>query len=100
MNKDACMGSNEISGNFIVNCKESIIIALYAKSCSIANIWKQNYTIPVLKNKGNKCDITNYRPITVKRIIPKLFDSILSGTLYKNVKYLKIIQYLRINMVQ
>ena len=48
---------------------------------SIPNDWKVSIITPVYKGKGKKCDVENYRPISVLSPIAKIFETIIGEQL-------------------
>ena len=54
---------------------------LFNKSLSTGifpNVWKCSYVVPFYKNFGDKCDVTQYRPISLQPHFSKVFESIVN----------------------
>nr|CAI5828984.1 unnamed protein product [Callosobruchus analis] len=49
-------------------------------------IWKNSRICPIFKNKGDKSDISNYRPITIISNFSKLFESLLYTEIFPQVR--------------
>ena len=73
MNKNASKGPDGIPGCFITNCKYSISLPLKLlftqsiKEGKVPHKWKLSYIVPIYKNKGDRTNVVNYRPITIIR---------------------------------
>lgn len=80
-------GPDSIPPILLVKCATSLalpIALLFAKSIkegSVPGIWKSAFITPVHK-KGNKREVTNYRPISKLCIISKVFERIVYDQVY------------------
>jgi len=86
-------GPENISSLFFKECKFVLAVPLLylfnlsLKSGIFPTHWKLSYVTPVFKG-GDNCLITNYRPISIVSIIPKIFENILVkklSPLFKNI---------------
>lgn len=64
-----------------------ILFNLCIKNCCIPDLWKQSKVCPVFK-KGDKSDITNYRPISIICNFCKALEILLHDALYPSVSNL------------
>ena len=48
-------------------------------------MWKRAHIPPVYKNKGDSCDPTNYRPISLTSVVCKIIEKVLFKYLYNFV---------------
>ena len=93
-NLNTAAGPDEIHPVVIKNCSKSFILPLLLlfskilESCTYPELWKISYITPVFK-ANDKCDISNYRPITTISIFAKLFEKMLfnkiSHQLYSHI---------------
>ncbi|KAG6446943.1 hypothetical protein O3G_MSEX004647 [Manduca sexta] len=80
-------GPDFIPPIFIVNCADSIVVPLcilFQRSLSeglLPNIWKSSFVTPVFK-KGNRSDITNYRPISKICLFSKVLERLVHTEVY------------------
>lgn len=85
-------GPDEIPAFFIRDCRYSlveplgVIFNLILKTSTFPTAWKVSRLCPVFK-KGNKSDITNYRPIALLCNFSKVLESILHGVMYRHVSH-------------
>ena len=61
------------------------IFKLIADSSSFPSMWKTSRIVPVFK-KGNKCDVSNYRPIAILSNFSKVFEFCLHKKIWNQVK--------------
>lgn len=55
--------------------------------------WKLSFLLPIFKS-GDKCDIENYRGISILSAIPKLFESILTDEIFTTYsRYINSVQH-------
>ena len=84
-NNTTC-GPDEIPSFLLRDCATifakplTMLFNLILKTQSFPNIWKQTKIVPVFKS-GDKCDITNYRPIALLCNFSKLFERIICNFL-------------------
>ena len=88
-----CPGPDAIPSIFFNECKFVLavpLLILFNRSLSsgvFPDKWKITYVTPIPKG-GDNTQVTNYRPISIISIIPKLFESIVSKKLnpiFKNI---------------
>jgi hypothetical protein len=65
----------------------SLMFNASLRSGIFPEIWKHSIIIPIFKS-GKRCDIKNYRGISILSSLPKLFELIVCDYLYFNVKSL------------
>lgn len=82
-------GADEIVNEHIISTKH-LLMPVYVKLFNIIletgivpSDWVKGNIIPIYKNKGNKLDPANYRPITLLSCIGKVFTAILNNRLSK-----------------
>lgn len=82
-------GADEIANEYIISTKH-LLMPVYVKLFNIIldtgivpSDWVKGNIIPIYKNKGNKLDPANYRPITLLSCIGKVFTAILNNRLSK-----------------
>ena len=76
-------GMDGIPAKFIKECSINVAFPLYllfSRSLQEGIVppeWKSSYLTPIYKS-GAKCNILNYRPITIINAVPKILDSIIA----------------------
>ena len=88
LNPNKATGSDEISGQMLLLCDNSVVLPLkiifenILATSSYPDIWKLAHVTPIFK-KGDKQLIKNYRPISLLPICGKIFEKIIFNNLYK-----------------
>lgn len=91
------IGPDGLSPIFLLNCRFVIahpityIFNSSIKKGSFPSLWKSNFVYPIFK-KGNRSLVSNYRPISIISILPKIFSKILTSKitpLFKNILVLQ-----------
>lgn len=83
-------GPDNVPPRFLVNCMHTLsypIHKLFTKSLSsgvFPDLWKFSLLMPIFK-KGNKSEVTNYRPICIMSTLPKLFESLVLDKLISRI---------------
>jgi len=81
-------GPDDISNRLLLACGSSLAISLeiiFTKSLSTGvfpKLWKTANVVPIYKNKGEKCDPSSYRPISLLSTISKIFEKLIYNYLY------------------
>ena len=82
-------GYDEILNKY-VKCTQNVLMPLYNKLFNfifetgiIPDTWLEGKIRPIFKNKGDKLNPENYRPITILSCLSKLFTSFLNNRLTK-----------------
>jgi hypothetical protein len=90
LNVNAKGGPDGIPPAFFSNCCEelsyplSLLFTLSFEHSIVPDVWLKSFITPIFK-KGNPCDPTNYRPISLTATICKLMETIIKDQL---VQYL------------
>lgn len=82
-------GYDEILNEYI-KCTEHLLMPVYIKlfntifdTGTLPEAWLEGKIRPIYKNKGDKSDPENYRPITILSCLSKLFTAVLNTRLTK-----------------
>ena len=81
-------GWDDISIQMIKICDESLVKPLMKiyqtslDSCIFPSKWKKANVVPVYKNKGDKCVVKNYRPVSLLSIFGKIFEKCIFDSVY------------------
>ena len=70
--------------------------AIFNKSIELdcfPSAWKKSFIIPLLKT-GNKLEVYNYRSIAKLNAVPKLFEKIVTDTLYHQISSILTLTWL------
>lgn len=79
-------GPDNVPPLFIKRCwpaLEGPVVRLFSgilSSGTFPSSWKHSYILPIHKS-GDKCDVKNYRPISIISSLPKLLDAFIAGEL-------------------
>lgn len=85
-------GPGGIPGKFFKEFADQLVFVLehifhhcVIRSC-IPSAWKHAYVSPIYKQKGEKSDPYNYRPIAITPIISKIFEGLICDQLVKHLE--------------
>ena len=87
MNPNKATGSDDISGQMLLLCDDSVVSPLMIIFCSILETsvypdqWKLANVVPIYK-KEDKQLVKNYRPISLLPICGKIFEKLIFDNLY------------------
>ncbi len=97
LNNNKACGIDIVINEFLKSSKEKMcdlyvkFFNLVLKTCIIPKDWVIGLIKPLYKNKGSKCDVDNYRPITLLSCVGKLFTYLLNARLTNFVETNNII---------
>lgn len=84
-------GPDEVPAFVVRDCADifayplSIIFNKCLNKCTMPTVWKSSKVCPVFK-KGDKMDVTNFRPISIIANFSKVFELLLHDNIYAKVK--------------
>ena len=87
LNPNKATGSDDISGQMLLLCDDSVVSPLMIIFCSILETsvypdqWKLANVVPIYK-KEDKQLVKNYRPISLLPICGKIFEKLIFDNLY------------------
>ena len=87
LNPNKATGSDELSGQMLLLCDNSIVLPLkiifgnILRTSTYPDMWKLANVTPIFK-KNDKQLIKNYRPISLLPICGKIFEKIIFNNLY------------------
>jgi hypothetical protein len=90
LNVNAKGGPDGIPPAFFSNCCEelsyplSLLFTLSFEHSIVPDVWLKSFITPIFK-KGNPCDPTNYRPISLTATICKLMETIIKDQLVQHL---------------
>ena len=82
LNEHKASGPDRISSYILKHCADELTLILYVifnqslSKCSLPNDWLKANVCPVYK-KGNRSNVTNYRPISLTSICAKIMEHII-----------------------
>jgi hypothetical protein len=88
----AAAGPDDIPSRLLHDCAASLspsLSALYNLSLSLGLVpteWKAANVIPVFKS-GKRCDVSNYRPISITSSVCKVLEKIINKTMLEFLKH-------------
>ena len=91
INSNKAHGPDGIHGKLLKNCAVglaypiSLLFKLTYNTGSIPEEWKLGHVVPIFK-KGNKHDVSNYRPISLTCLIMKTFERIIKDEILSRVE--------------
>lgn len=99
LNKNKGKGPDGIPAIFYINCAQSLAVPL----CRIFNTslacgqfpdkWKKSFILPIFKS-GSRCDVKNYRGVSITSTIAKLFESLVTNALTNHFcTYISVYQH-------
>ncbi|MCP4461101.1 MAG: reverse transcriptase family protein, partial [Cytophagales bacterium] len=90
INPNKAHGPDGIHGKLLKNCAVglayplSVLFTTCYNTGSIPGEWKLGHVVPIFK-KGNKHEVSNYRPISLTSLVMKIFERILKEELLMHV---------------
>ena len=94
LDRYTCCGYDNVPVVFLIECANelchplSIIFNLSIERGEYPFLLKFNNIVPIYKNKGDKSNVTSYRPIAIQPVVSKLFERIVNSALRKHLKLL------------
>ena len=89
INSNKAHGPDGIHGKLLKNCAVglayplSLLFKVSYNTGSIPGEWKLGHVVPIFK-KGNKHEVSNYRPISLTSLVMKTFERIIKDELLKH----------------
>lgn len=86
-------GPDEIPAFLLRDCRHalakplSIIFNICLRTSTFPKLWKHSRVCPVYK-KGEKCEVVNYRPVSIISNVSKTFELVLFNVVYNKVSAL------------
>lgn len=84
-------GPDCVPGIIVVDCRFSFLVplkhifSLILKSSCFPDVWKISRIVPIFK-KGNRSDVSNYRPVAILNNFSKIFEFCLYRPLLEHVR--------------
>ena len=73
---------------------------MFFKEGVFPEILKNSEIIPIIKNKSNKQDLNNYRPITTTPIFSKIIEKLAHNRIYNFLDNNKLITITNMNFIR
>ena len=95
LNTNSSSGPDLINPIILKHCSDELVEPLFilfniiTETGEFPTEWKKSFIVPIFKS-GNKCDISNYRPISIINVLSKIFEKALFNRL-SNFLYNRII---------
>ncbi len=87
LNPDKASGFDSIGQKILKSCCHGLyqilhhIFCVSLQTCSIPTEWKLHCIVPIFKS-GDKCSVSNYRPISLLSSISKVLETLVYDKLY------------------
>ncbi len=87
LNPDKASGLDSIGPKILKNCCQGLykvlhhIFCISLHTCSIPSEWKLHCIVPIYKT-GDKCSVSNYRPISLLSSVSKVLEKLVYDKLY------------------
>ena len=91
-------GPDDIFPSILKECREELvepIAKIFRKSLDtrvIPRLWRQTNVVPRFK-KGDKAEISNYRPISLTSVVGKMLEAIIARAIRKHLDEHKVISH-------
>jgi hypothetical protein len=88
VNQHSAPGSDNIPMLFWVNVSAVICVPLaklfskFINSAYVPDLWKISHVIPLFKGKGDRCDASNYRPISLTQSVSRICEKVLWNIIF------------------